>query len=129
MKVTVERAALLKSLGVAFEPVGADADLAPFDLVVVGKGALTSDSPAPRIDRVRDGLRVILFEQTAWVLEWRLGFRIVEYGLRQVYPRIPDHPLLAGLAAEHLHDWCGAATLLPPRLDYELRPMHGPAVR
>jgi hypothetical protein len=124
-----ETAALLKALRVAFEPVGADADLATFDLLVVGRGALTIDGLAPRIDRVRDVLRVLVFEQTSQALERRLGFRAVEYGLRQAFPRVPDHPLLAGLAADHLRDWRGSATLLPPRLDYELRPMHGPTVR
>ena len=47
--------------------------------------------------RVRDGLRVVVFEQTAEVLEKRFGFRVAEYGLRWVFPRVPDHPLLAGL--------------------------------
>jgi hypothetical protein len=42
---------------------------------------------------------------------------------------VPDHPLLAGLKANHLHDWRGAATLLPPRLKYTLRPQHGPTVK
>jgi hypothetical protein len=62
-------------------------------------------------------------------LEKRLGFRVVEYGLRQVFPRVPDHPLLTGLATDHLGDWRGEATLLPPRLSYEMRPMHGPTVQ
>ncbi len=39
--------------------------------------------------------------------------------MRKVYPRIPDHPLLQGLRAEHLSDWRGESTILPPRLDYE----------
>jgi hypothetical protein len=61
---------------------------------------------------VRDGLRVIIFEQTANVLEERLGFRVAEYGLRQVFGRVPDHPLLAAVEADYLRDWRGAATLL-----------------
>ena len=71
---------------------------------------------------MRDGLKVIVFEQTAEVLEKRFGFRVAEYGLRQVFQRVPDHPLLAGLDAEHLRDWRGEATILPPRLKYKLRP-------
>jgi hypothetical protein len=78
---------------------------------------------------VRDGLKVVVFEQSAKALEERLGFRVAEYGLRQVFRRIPDHPLLAGLEADHLRDWRGAATLLPPRLKYSLRPRYGPTVR
>ena len=62
----------------------------------MGKAALTAGSQAPDITRVRDGLKVIIFEQTAEVLEKRFGFRVAEYGLRQVFPRVPDHPVLAG---------------------------------
>jgi beta-galactosidase len=72
---------------------------------------------------------VIVFEQTSAVLEKRLGFRVEERGLRRVFARVPDHPLVAGLAAERLRDWRGAATILPPRLTYEMRPAHGPTVQ
>ena len=63
------------------------------------------------------------------VLEKRLGFRVAEYGLRQVFPRSAHHPLLDGLAEIHLRDWRGEATILPARLDYEMRPRYGPTVR
>lgn len=129
----------LESLGVRATPIAADADLSAFDLLLVGKGALGVNTPAPDLSAVRRGLRVVVFEQSAEALEKRLGFRVVEYGLRQVFPRVPDHPVLAGLghdaaaarfvlSAEHLRDWRGAATLLPPRLTYKTRPMHGPTV-
>ena len=42
-----------------------------------------------------------LFEQTAEVLEKRLGFRVVVRGLRRVFPRVPDHPVLAGIEPDH----------------------------
>jgi hypothetical protein len=117
-----ETADLLNGLGVRCQAVGADADLSRYDLLIIGKGALTADGPGPDLTRVRRGLKVIAFEQTAEVLEKRLGFRVQEYGLRQVFPRVPDHPLLAGLDAEALRDWRGEATLLPPRLAYESDP-------
>ena len=120
---------LLDAMGVACRSVDADTDLSTFDTLIVGKSALTVDGPAPDIGRVRDGLKVIVFEQTAEVLEKRLGFRVVEYGLRQVFPRMTGHPLLAGIGPEHLHDWRGEATILPPRLDYQMRPRYGPTVR
>jgi hypothetical protein len=63
------------------------------------------------------------------VLEKRFGFRVAEYGLRQVFRRLPDHPLLAGIGAEHLCNWRGEATILPPRLKYEMRPGYGPTVQ
>ena len=73
---------------------------------------------------------MIVFEQTPDALEKRLGFRIAEYGLRQVFPRVPGHPALAGLTAENLRDWRGSATLQPPRLNYETsQSFGGPAVR
>ncbi|MBI2925074.1 MAG: hypothetical protein HYY24_05145 [Verrucomicrobia bacterium] len=117
-----ETAALLRSAGVRVQPIDASADLSPFDILIVGKSALTIGGAAPEISRVRDGLKVIVFEQTAEVLEKRFGFRVEEYGLRQVFPRVPDHPILDGLTAEHLRDWRGEATILSPRLKYELNP-------
>ena len=121
----------LTSLGVRCQPVGASADLSGFDVLLIGKGALTVDGPAPDLKRVRDGLKVVVFEQTGEVLEKRLGFRIEEYGLRQVWPRVPDSPLLAGLNSTNLHDWRGASTLLPSTLPYTLSPRYAgaPTVR
>jgi beta-galactosidase len=70
-----------------------------------------------------------MFEQTSDVLEKRFGFRVAEYGLRWVFKRVPDHPLLRGIEAEHLRNWRGEATILPSRLEYEMRPRHGPTVK
>ena len=121
-----ETSALLRSLGVTFDRVNqTNADLRAYDVFIVGKGALTLDRAAPDISRVRDGMKVIIFEQTADVLEKRFGFRTEEYGLRWVFKRVPDHPLLAGLRDEHLgigaamprsfrRDWRTNLTTLPP---------------
>lgn len=117
-----ETAEWLRDLGFTFDRLEATASLAGHEWLVIGKGALTVDGPAPDLRRVREGLRVLVFEQTSEVLEKRLGFRVTEYGLRNVFPRVPDHPALAGLTAEHLRDWRGEATLLPPRLKYEANP-------
>jgi len=124
-----ETGALLSKLGVQSQPVEAGADLSAYDVLVLGKSALTVEGPAPDLQRVRDGLKVVVFEQAADVLETRLGFRVAQYGLRQVFTRVLDHPLLAGVAAQHLHDWRGEATILPPRLKYEMRPRYGPTVQ
>jgi hypothetical protein len=72
---------------------------------------------------------VVVFEQTPKALEERLGFRVAEYGLREAFPRVPDHPLLESVRPEHLRDWRGGATLLPPRLAYAMRPRYGPTVK
>jgi len=115
-----ETAKLLEALGLDHNTVDANADLSGYDVLVIGKGALTVQGPAPDITAVRDGLKVVVFEQTAEALEKRLGFRVVEYGLRWVFERVPDHPLVAGLSEQNLRYWRGSATLTPPRLKYEL---------
>jgi len=117
-----ETKALLDGLGVRCDAVAANADLANYDMLIVGKQALTLDGPAPDIRRVREGLKVVLFEQASDVLEKRFGFRVQEYGLRQVFERVPDHPLLAGLKTENLRDWQGQATLV----SYYVKSLAGP---
>jgi len=123
-----ETSELLKESGVRFQSVEATANLSAFDTLIVGKAALTTNGAAPDIARVRDGLKVVIFEQTADVLERRFGFRVAEYGLRQVFPRVPNHPAIAGIDAEDWRDWRGESTILPSRLDYTLRPRYGPTV-
>ncbi|MDO8538904.1 MAG: glycoside hydrolase family 2 TIM barrel-domain containing protein [Opitutaceae bacterium] len=126
-----ETTALLRRLGVgadSVDVVDAKADLSRYDALLVGKQALSPQGDAPDITRVRDGLKVVLFEQTAAVLEQRFGFRVAEYGLRRAFARLPDHPALAGVTTDQLRDWRGEATLLPPRLSYETRPRYGPTV-
>ena len=110
----------LSRMQVRYQVAAATADLSPYEVLIVGKAALTVDGPGPNIGRARDGLKVLVFEQAADVLEKRLGFRVAEYGLRRVFKRVPGHPVLAGLDAENLRDWRGEATILPPRLTYEL---------
>ena len=68
-----ETAQLLSGLGVRFDTVAADADLSPYDVLVIGKRALTVDGRAPDLGRVRDGLRAVVFEQEAAVLETLAG--------------------------------------------------------
>lgn len=112
-----ETAKLLASLGLKFDRIEAGSDLSGYDLLVVGRKTLTTSNPAPDFTKVRDGLRVVVFEQTAEALEKRLGFRVQEYGLRRLFIRHPSHPALAGVKEDWLRDWRGEATLLPPYLD------------
>ena len=114
-----DTAKLLESMGIAAERVDAAANLSGFETLIIGKGALTLHDPAPSVARVNDGLKVIVFEQTGDVLEKRFGFRVAEYGLRWIFPRVPDHPILAGLSEDHLRNWRGESTTLPPRLTYQ----------
>lgn len=102
--------------GIAFTAVAAGDDLSAYDLLVIGKAALTPDAPGPDVSRVRAGLKVVVFEQTTEVLEKRFGFRVAEYGMRNTFTRVPDHPVLTGLESARLCDWRGDATLLPSRI-------------
>jgi len=117
-----ETAKLLDGMGVPYRHVGPEADLSAYDVLVVAKNAMTVHGPAPDVRRVRHGLKVLLFEQTPEVLEKRFGFRVAAYGLRRVFKRVPNHPVLAGIAEEHLRDWRGEATILPPREQLRLSP-------
>lgn len=124
-----ETGQLLTRLGLRFDRVEADADRSGYDLLIVGKNALTVDGPGPDISASRGGAKVVVFEQSPEVLEQRLGFRIATYGLRQAFQRVSGHPILAGIENENLRDWRGAATIVPERLKYEMRPMHGPTIK
>src|SRR5262249_50161198 len=99
------------------------------DFLIIGKNALTPEGPGLDVSRVRDGLWVVVFEQSSTGLERRFGFWVAEYGVGEGFSRVPDPPRLAGVSADHLHDWRGEATILPPRLQYTLRPRYGPTIR
>ena len=108
----------LRQVGVKFVDVTSETDLSATQLLIIGKGAITVDGTLPDLSRVRDGLKVVVFEQTPEALEQRLGFRVAAYGLREVFSRVPEHPVLRGIGAKTLCDWRGAGTILPSRLDY-----------
>ncbi len=82
-----ETGKLLEGMGVKCQPVEASADLAGYDVLIVGKQALRPEGPGPNVANVRNGLKVLVFEQEAKVLEKRFGFRVDEYGLRNVFAR------------------------------------------
>ena len=111
-------AKLLDGLGVKYARAEANASLRAFDILVIGREALSNGIGLPGIARMREGLKVLVFEQTADVLANRLGFRVNVHGMRAAFARAASHPALteAGLRDDHLHDWRGAATLVPPYL-------------
>jgi beta-galactosidase len=120
---------VLEEAGISFKKINSSSTLDNYDMLIIGKKAITLDGPIPTIESVQKGLKVIVFEQSAEVLEKRLGFRVQEYGLRRVFTRIENHPMLSNLTNDLLHDWHGEATILPSRLEYTTRPMHGPTVQ
>ena len=91
-------------------------------------GADASTGPAPDVGRVRDGLKVIVFEQTSRGAGEAVRLprrRSTACGRSSRACRII--PLLAGLDAENLRDWRGEATILPPRLKYDHEPARSAA--
>ncbi len=105
---------LLDAAGVAYSVVPPDDPLENYDLFIVGREGIDFDTAFPGMTRVADGLNVLIFEQPADILEQRLGFRIQEHGLRNLFVRTPEHPAIAGIKNDWLRDWRGEATLLPP---------------
>ena len=75
--------ALLDKLGVHYKQVDAEADLTPYDVLVVGREAISPRRCLLDLASVTSGLKVLVFEQTAEALSDRLGFRINVHGVRQ----------------------------------------------
>ena len=111
---------LLGELGVTYRLINDVSEVKSGDIVILGKDALNLSGNGFDLTSVPDGMKVIVFEQTAETLEKRLGFRVAEYGLRNVFKRMADHPLLENISDDNLRDWRGAATLLPEQLDYTI---------
>ena len=82
-----ETGALLNRLGIQSKPVETGRRVVGYDLLIVGKSALTVGA-APDIRRA-DGLKVIVFEQTSEVLEKRFGFPCGGIRLETSVPRFP----------------------------------------
>jgi len=106
-------AAQLTRLGLKYRRVTSAADLADTDVLVIGYKALSRTRALPfgpaDIDK---GLRVLFFEQDADSLE-AMGFRVQDVVPRYVFPRVRQHPLLAGLEPADLINWRGEGNLVP----------------
>ena len=59
---------LIRAMGIEVQPVEAGADLAGYEMLVVGKGALTTDGPSPAVSRVRDQMRSVHANLLGFVL-------------------------------------------------------------
>ncbi|HEX2949953.1 MAG TPA: hypothetical protein VHV83_10380 [Armatimonadota bacterium] len=82
--------------------------------LIIGRQALTVSGNAPDISPVlARGGTVLVMEQDEDVLSRRLGFRTNVPSLRQVNIRVADHPALANMTDDMLHDWQGESTLIP----------------
>ncbi len=66
-----ETTRMLDGMGVRYHSIDAAAGLAGYDMLVIGKGALTVDGPGPDVSRVRDGLKVLCSNRPGTC--WRSG--------------------------------------------------------
>jgi len=110
--------AALRQARVAFTPLPADGAADGYAGLIIGREAVSETGPLPDLTPLlAKGRRVLVMEQDTAGLTKRLGFRTNDPSLRQVFARVPSHPVLAGLDNARLHDWRGAGTLLPHQYD------------
>lgn len=95
---------LLKRIGISARKIGKEEELDGIRILILGRNSLPQLS-FRLADRIRGGLRVLVMEQSAQILE-KYGFRVQEYAVRRVFR--PD--------GSRLENWRGDATLLPPML-------------
>ena len=119
----------LETMGVQCQPVGDNTDLSSYDILVVGKAALKIDRPAPDIGRVQDGFKVICSSRLPrfWKSDSDSALLNTACGKFSRVCRIIRR--LPVLMRGQLRDWRGEATILPPRLKYEMLPRYGPTVQ
>ncbi|MFA5263499.1 MAG: beta galactosidase jelly roll domain-containing protein [Opitutaceae bacterium] len=108
---------LLNRLGIGFTGIGAGDSLDGYDVLIIGREAIALDNSLPSLDRVPEGMKVLVFEQSEEALQQRLGFRVQTRGIRNAFVRVPGHPALDGLSAANFADWRGAATLVQSHFD------------
>ncbi len=100
-------------VGLQARPVKPGESLAGLDVLVIGRGALARETRLPFTpEDVARGLRVLVLEQELAGLE-ALGFRGQDVAPRYVFPRVGNHPALAGVTADDLANWRGEGALLP----------------
>lgn len=111
-----ETARQFDRLGIRYQPLLFDEDVADYDLVVYGRRAFNYEYEmlAEGLDLgklTQAGKRVLVMEQEEKVLRDRFKLRTEYSSSRMVYGRTGGHPLFAGLADELLRNWRGTATL------------------
>ncbi len=103
----------LATLGVPVTAVTPGTALADYDLLLIGREALTPGAQLPHTPAdIERGLRVIIFAQQPAMWE-ALGFLPDDLMTRYVFPCADDNPILDGLQAVDLRDWRGSPDLVP----------------
>jgi beta-galactosidase len=82
-------------------------------VLVIGRGAFDDRFVlSPEVGKaVVRGATLVVFEQATLRA---FGLRVHPRGVRQVFPLMGDHPIVAGLAMEDLENWRGDSSLLEP---------------
>jgi len=107
-----------KKLGVKFKELKApfsSESLGGVKVLALGRQALDSEEALKGLARlVREGLNVLVLEQSQQALRNRLGFRTNDPAPRKAWMRVPSHPLFKGLTDDSLSFWRGSSTMLEP---------------
>ncbi len=109
-----ETAAVLGSAGLRVRRIDDGSDLGGLDHLIVGRGALSPQSPLPEnVIRavVEQGATLLCLEQRDLSA---FSLRLHPRGERVVFPLVPDHPAMAGLTEVDLRNWRGAVSLTEP---------------
>jgi beta-galactosidase len=67
---------------------------------------------------VKNGGRVVVFEQNPEWMKSNYGFRIAQHLSRYVFPVSADHPVVNGLDEQDLRNWSGVSSLVEEYPDY-----------
>ncbi|OGS28168.1 MAG: hypothetical protein A2297_09455 [Elusimicrobia bacterium RIFOXYB2_FULL_48_7] len=105
----------LQALKIKFgDPALSSAKLGSGDLLIVGRESISElYKKVPDIAAlVKNGLNVLVFEQTKPDLEKYCKLYAVEASARHVFLPISGNPVTKGLSQEDLADWTGEGTLL-----------------
>jgi|GEM_PF-1668612 beta-galactosidase len=106
-------AAELSKLGFRATTIVPGVRLADYDVLLVGREALTPGAQLPWTPNdISRGLQVIVFAQQPEMWE-ALGFLPDDLMTRRIFPTVTDHPVLDGLETVDLRDWRGSPDLLP----------------
>ncbi len=107
----------LDAYGITYSKINSPADANKGDILVIGRNALSKNEPLYDLNKVADGMKVVVFEQDDASFFNKLGFRVNVQGIRNVFARVKKHPVLDGVTDDMLKDWRGSATLMPPNIE------------
>lgn len=86
-------------------------------IVILGRKSIKLDDQLESlIPAIRNGARLVIFEQSSEILRDRLGLRDNIHGMRSVYKASDNAPITGKLHPSVLQDWGGSATSTPPFL-------------